>query len=163
MEIELRFLVKNVPLNLNNYKKRELQDAYPFIEEPKYLRARRSDDKYTLTFKKGEGLVRVEKQIIIDKETFELLWRESDPKLKASRTRYLIPHGNKTIELDVFHGMLDGLVIAEIELDSENEKVALPEWIGEDITNNLKITNYITDADYVIDLVKKMESAKKME
>ena len=59
------------------------------------------------------------------------------------KTRYLINNtdGKHTWEVDVFHGANEGLVIAEIELDDENEPFDKPEWLGEEVTGNQRYYN----------------------
>jgi adenylate cyclase len=60
---------------------------------------------------------------------------------KIIKTRYLIPSGRHTFEIDVFHDKNEGLVIAEIELSSEDEKFEKPEWLGEEVTGNPEYYN----------------------
>jgi adenylate cyclase len=55
---------------------------------------------------------------------------------KVIKTRYIIPSGRHTFEVDVFHDKNEGLVIAEIELESENEQFDVPEWLGAEVTGN---------------------------
>jgi adenylate cyclase len=55
---------------------------------------------------------------------------------KIIKTRYLIPAGKHKFEVDVFHDKNEGLVIAEIELESENQEFEIPEFIGEEVTGN---------------------------
>jgi CYTH domain-containing protein len=55
---------------------------------------------------------------------------------KIVKTRYLIPAGIHTFEVDVFHDKNEGLVIAEIELTSENEQYDTPDWLGVEVTGN---------------------------
>lgn len=57
------------------------------------------------------------------------------------KTRYFFDHGAHTIELDVFNGALAGLVVAEIEVASEDEKVEFPDWFGENVTHDIRYTN----------------------
>lgn len=57
------------------------------------------------------------------------------------KTRYLIPSGKHTIEVDVFHEKNEGLIIAEIELSAENEKFEKPEWLGEEVTGKPQYYN----------------------
>jgi CYTH domain-containing protein len=52
------------------------------------------------------------------------------------KTRYVIPNGNKFIEVDEFHGKNKGLLIAEIELSDENEIFDKPAWLGAEVTGN---------------------------
>ena len=59
-----------------------------------------------------------------------------------TKTRYRFPHTNgHIIELDVFDGELAGLVVAEIEVKSEDEKIDVPEWFGADVTHDTRYTN----------------------
>jgi adenylate cyclase len=55
---------------------------------------------------------------------------------KIVKTRYLIPSGGHTFEVDVFHDKNEGLVIAEIELSSEDEIFLKPDWLGKEVTGN---------------------------
>lgn len=57
------------------------------------------------------------------------------------KTRYLIPIKDHTWEIDVFDGLNKGLIIAEIELDSEEEKFSLPDWVLEEVTGDVKYYN----------------------
>ena len=57
------------------------------------------------------------------------------------KNRYVIKHEGHTWEIDVFMNENSGLVIAEIELESENEDFAQPPWIGEEVTGNPKYYN----------------------
>lgn len=60
---------------------------------------------------------------------------------KIEKTRYHIPNGKHTWEIDVFHGDNDGLITAEIELESEDESFEKPEWIGEEVTFDNRFIN----------------------
>jgi adenylate cyclase len=57
------------------------------------------------------------------------------------KTRYKVLHDGKTWEVDEFHGDNDGLVVAEIELDSEDEIIKPPEWVGTEVTEDPKYFN----------------------
>jgi adenylate cyclase len=58
------------------------------------------------------------------------------------KTRYLVAaQGGRTWEVDVFAGVHEGLILAEIELGSADEEVALPDWIGEEVTGNRRYGN----------------------
>jgi adenylate cyclase len=57
------------------------------------------------------------------------------------KTRYLIEHKGHTFEVDRYHGKLDGLYSAEVELESESIKVELPDWIGTEVTGNKEWSN----------------------
>ena len=57
------------------------------------------------------------------------------------KTRYKIEHGGKIWELDIFEGRHAGLILAEVELDSAEEKVELPEWIGAEVSDDERYYN----------------------
>jgi adenylate cyclase len=57
------------------------------------------------------------------------------------KVRHLVPHGDLTFEVDIFAGDNEGLIIAEIELRDEHQEIALPEWIGAEITGQLQYYN----------------------
>lgn len=57
------------------------------------------------------------------------------------KVRYWVPFGNHTWEIDVFHGENEGLIVAEIELESENEPIEIPEWIGSEVTGDPRYYN----------------------
>ena len=57
------------------------------------------------------------------------------------KTRYLVPCGGHTYEVDVFHGANEGLVLAEIELADEQEKFEKPSWLGEEVTGDVRYYN----------------------
>jgi CYTH domain-containing protein len=57
------------------------------------------------------------------------------------KTRYLVPFGRHTYEVDVFHGANEGLVLAEIELAEEQETFEKPSWLGEEVTGDPRYYN----------------------
>lgn len=57
------------------------------------------------------------------------------------KTRYVFPHGELFLELDIFHGALDGLVMVEVELPAADAPFSPPHWFGEEVTGNLLYTN----------------------
>ena len=141
MEIERKFLIHTLPENLDTYPHKEIEQGY--INREPVVRIRRSDDTYILTCK-GQGLmVREEFELPLTKEAFEHMKPKTDG-IFIEKTRYLIPYDGKlTIELDVFHGQLAPLVLAEVEFSSIEEADAFvpPVWFGEDVTNTPKYHN----------------------
>lgn len=137
MEIERKFLVskEDLPLHLDNYEKKELEQAY-IITEP-VLRVRKKNDEYILTYK-GAGLMkREEVEFPLPKEAYETLRSKADGNI-ITKTRYLIPEKNElTIELDIFHGQFEGLYIAEVEFPDEESALSYtpPDWFGREVTN----------------------------
>lgn len=134
LEIERKFLVKNLPENLDMYPHKEFEQGY-LCTSP-VVRVRREGDDYVLTYK-GAGLMkRREENLPLNKEAYEHLIAKADG-IVITKTRYVIPEkcGLK-IELDIFHGVHKGLLLAEVEFSSEEEANAYqpPEWLGEDVT-----------------------------
>ena len=152
MEIERKFTIKKLPENLEQYEKKEIEQVY-LCRKPT-LRARKSNEDYILTYKSKQGLQRVqnataraceEVELPLTKEAYEHLKEKADGSV-ISKTRYLIPlTENRKIEMDVFHGYLEGLMFAEVEFDSEEEAAAfqLPDWFGEDVTFDHRYSNAV--------------------
>ena len=141
MEIERKYLIENIPFDLENYPKLKIAQGY--LSTNPVVRIRRSNDKYILTYK-GKGLmVREEYNLPLTQEAFEHMIPKCDGRF-IEKTRYLIPYNEKlTIELDVFHNDLSPLTLAEVEFDSEEEanNFTPPEWFGEDVTFSPKYHN----------------------
>lgn len=141
MEIERKFLIHTLPENLDTFSCKEIEQGY--INREPVVRIRRSDDQYILTCK-GQGLmVREEFELPLTKEAFEHMKPKTDG-IFIEKTRYLIPYEEKwTIELDVFHGALAPLVLAEVEFNSieEADSFIPPAWFGEDVTHSPKYHN----------------------
>ena len=134
MEIERKYLVKELPKHLEQYPVKVISQGY--LNTDPVVRVRRSNDKYTLTYK-GKGLmVREEYNLPLNKEAFDHLVTKIDCILIQKR-RYLIPLDEKhTIELDIFEGELAPLQLAEVEFETEEDANSFvpPEWFGEDVT-----------------------------
>lgn len=134
MEIERKYLIKNLPDNLEQYPCKHIAQGY--LNTDPVVRIRRSNDKYTLTYK-GKGLmVREEYNLPLNAESFEHLKSKIDGILIEKR-RYLIPFAGKyTIELDIFEGELAPLQLAEVEFETEEDANSFvpPDWFGEDVT-----------------------------
>lgn len=141
MEIERKFLVKEIPC-LDGVKYSEIKQGYFSVSPEK--RVREKDDKYYLT-EKGEGfLVRTEIEKEIDEKTALKYFDLSKNRIVEKR-RYFLPYGNYTIELDIYGGKHQGLVVAEVEFDSVEEANSFvpPAWFGEDITENKTYKNMV--------------------
>lgn len=133
MEIERKFLLKELPDNLDSYPVRHLEQGY-LCTEP-VVRIRRDNDKYELTYKGKGCMIREEHNLPLTKESYEHLREKIDGRLIAKK-RYMIPFQKYTIELDVFEGDLAPLTLAEVEFACEEEAQAFvaPNWFAEDVT-----------------------------
>ena len=141
MEIERKYLVKDIPDNLSEYKCRIIEQAY--LSTNPVVRVRKDNDDYYLTYK-GSGLMaREEYNLPLNSESYEHLLKKADGNV-ITKHRYEIPDGTgKTIELDVFDGVFKGTIVAEVEFDSieEADSYTPPEWFLEDVTNDTSYHN----------------------
>lgn len=155
MEIERKFLLKQVPENLSDYPYHLIEQAY-LCTDP-VVRIRRQDDEYYMTYK-GQGLMsREEYNLPLNKEAYEHLLPKADGNV-ISKKRYLIPLSQDeinseclsvlndtalTIELDEFAPPFAPLLLAEIEFPTEEAANAfqMPDWFSEDVTQDVRYHN----------------------
>lgn len=134
MEIERKFLIPILPENLSSYTFHRIEQGY--LCTAPVVRIRREDDNYYMTYKSKGMMIREEYNLPLTKEAYDHLKPKADG-IVITKTRYLIPLNEKlTIELDVFHNEYDGLYLAEVEFQSEEEALAFvpPPWFGADVT-----------------------------
>lgn len=139
-EIERKFLVKEIPANLNEYPYHMLEQGY--LNTDPVVRVRKEDDTYYLTYK-GRGYIEKEEyNLPLNEEAYRHLLAKADGNI-ISKKRHLIPCPPYTIELDVFDAPFAPLVIAEVEFPSLEEAKAFtpPEWFGEDVTGDYHYSN----------------------
>lgn len=135
MEIEKKFLITAIPFSLEGYKSRKIEQAY--LSTDPVIRVRRDNDDYYLTYKSKGFVVREEYNLPLSKESYEHLLTKADGNI-ITKTRYEIPEKNNlTIELDVFEDKFKGLILAEVEFESEEDANSYtpPEWFGDDVSN----------------------------
>ncbi len=141
VERERKFLVADVPEHGSSGV--ELRQGYLAIDHPVSVRIRDAGDEgCTLTVKAGSGATRTELEWEIARDTFDVLWGHTGRR-RIAKTRYRLPHDGHTIELDVFHDALDGLVVAEVEFADERalDAFAPPDWFGDEVTDDHRYTN----------------------
>ncbi|MCP5538455.1 MAG: CYTH domain-containing protein [Akkermansiaceae bacterium] len=138
VEIERKFLVSgDVPLVGGV----EMMQGYLCKDVGRTVRVRLEDEKAVLTIK-GEtmGLTRLEYEYEIPfEDARELLDMTIDGIVE--KTRYYHQSGSHTWEIDVFKRQNEGLVIAEIELTSEDEEFEKPAWVGEEVSFDPRYSN----------------------
>ena len=140
MEIERKFLVKELPEALETYPRHQIQQAY--ISTNPVLRLRRWDESYILTYKGPGLLAREEHEFPLSQESYEHLLTKAEGN-SITKDRYCIPFLEYTIELDVFASPFAPLVLAEVEFPDEKAANAFqpPEWFGEEVTYDPAYTN----------------------
>ncbi|WP_171174091.1 CYTH domain-containing protein [Ruegeria sp. HKCCD8929] len=144
-EIERRFLVAVLP-DLSAARRAQVRQGYlTRPDDSTELRLRQMDERYLLTLKDGEGLVRGEREVEITRLQFDTFWPETDGRriVKARFTGALA--GGLIFELDVFSGALAPLRMVEVEFPSEEEALSFtpPDWFGAEVTNDRRYRNRI--------------------
>lgn len=144
IEIERKYLIKDLPKDLSNYECHRLTQAY--LNTSPVVRVRREDNMYYLTYK-GRGLLtREEYNLPLDEASFLHLLEKADGNI-ISKRRYKIPYTCNdqifTIELDIFDAPFSPLVIAEVEFANEEDADAfvIPDWFLEEVTFDPKYHN----------------------
>ena len=143
LEIERKFLVKDDSYKAMAYSSSRIAQGYICSGRGRTVRVRIRDDKGYLTIKgpadiKGLGRYEWEKEIPL-KEANELMGL-CEPGM-IDKMRYLVRSGTHVFEVDEFYGENEGLVVAEVELASEDEPYKKLPFIGEEVTGNVKYYN----------------------
>lgn len=136
-EIERKFLVTDQKYkNLAN-REEEIAQGYISVDPDRTVRVRIKGCKAYLTVKtRNHGMTRNEWEYSVPVEDAREMLAECCGNI-LSKTRYYVPAGNGlTWEIDEFHGVHEGLTVAEIELPAENAAFSLPAFIGKDVTGD---------------------------
>jgi len=153
MKVQSTYIVKKSPLGLTNMPSHEIDQGY-LTDNSKSLRLRRKGSSYYITRKisglSGDPRIWDEYEIPLDKESFDDLWKIAVKKL--NKTRYYYSHDDGAdIRVDVFHGKLEGLLIAEIIFDNEEayRNFQSPDWLGREIVEEKWASNqYFASTNY---------------
>jgi adenylate cyclase len=139
-EIERKFRVHDLPLPLEHGVR--VRQAYLAVDGAIEVRVRDRGGTYVLGVKGGQGLERTEVEVEIEAATFDELWSLATAR-RIDKTRYRLPTGGHTAELDVYTGSLEGLVVAEVEFTNREEAEAFtpPPWFGDELTGDPRWSN----------------------
>lgn len=155
MEIEQKYLVINIPDNIDECESVIIEQGYlstdPVVRIRQYqMKNKFQDNDYFLTYKSRKGITQEqgiianqEVELPLTKESYEHLRTKIDGRL-IKKTRYLIPLEDKLkVELDVFHGDYEGMILAEVEFPSISlaKEFKKPTWLGENVSDDKKYTN----------------------
>jgi len=145
MEIERKFLVVGDGWK-NEATGKKISQGYISKNDESVVRVRQKGEKYFLTIKANRGdISRLEFEYEIPKEDCEMMLEQmcGDP---ISKTRYTADINGKTWEIDEFHGVNEGLIMAEIELDNADEEFVKPYWAGPEVSFDIRFFNsYISE------------------
>jgi CYTH domain-containing protein len=142
-EIERKFVLRERPPWLDDHPSAGIEQGYlAIVEGETEVRVRKKDGDAVLTVKQGSGEVRGEEEVDLSEEQFSSLWPLTDGRRVAKR-RYQVPHDELTIEVDVFEGALRGMLLGEVEFDSEEASEAFdpPDWLGDEVTGDSRYAN----------------------
>ena len=151
-EIERKFLVKDDSYKSMAIRHYEIRQGYLSKEHGRTIRVRIRDNEAFITIKGPSlngGLSRFEWEKTIDVEDARALLQLALPG-EIQKTRWIIPAesnqpsatANQLFwEVDEFHGRLNGMIIAEIELDNEEQRFVKPAFIGDEVTGNPRYYN----------------------
>lgn len=140
-EIERKFLIKNLPENLENFTHYEIKQGY--ISTDPTIRLRQQDDNYILTVKSAGLMKKEEYELDLTVDQFNRLWKKTEGNT-IEKTRYVIPLNNGLkAELDVYKGFLSGFMNVEVEFPSTKEAILfdIPNWFGQEVTQDPKYSN----------------------
>ncbi len=149
MEIERKFLIIDSVEEWKKFPSKQIEQGY-LCTKGCTLRIRKADDVCYLTLKRNltakganaSAIVNHEVEEEIPLSSYEALSEKTEGNV-VRKVRYYIPYGEHTIELDVFQGRLEGLVLAEIEYHSieEAEQLSVPGWFGPEVSFDKRFRN----------------------
>lgn len=135
MEIERKYFIETPPDDFTQHPFCQIEQAY-LCTSP-VVRIRREDDSFYLTYKSKGLLSREEHNLPLDEASYLHLLEKADGRI-LKKKRYRIPLADTpyTIELDVFEGDYEGLILAEVEFPNEQEALSFtaPGWFSRDVT-----------------------------
>ena len=142
-EIERKFLVTSDAYKKESVKRTRITQGYLSSVPERTVRVRIKGDKGYITIKGGgneSGTSRYEWEKEIPVAEAEELLQICEPGV-IHKTRYEVNVGRFTFEVDEFYGENQGLVMAEVELLNENDRFDKPEWIGAEVTGDVRYYN----------------------
>lgn len=140
IEIERKFLVNSTEYRTLANASVRITQAYLSVRPESTVRIRIKGDSAYITVKgRSHGAIRKEWEYPIDVDDAHEMIGECSCSTVIDKTRYYV--GNW--EIDEFHGAYEGLVVAEIELDDESQDIALPDFIGREVTGDPRYYNSV--------------------
>jgi adenylate cyclase len=141
-EVERKWLVEDLPALAKHEGKEVIQGYIAIGTDGTEVRLRQTDGQFFQTVKSEGGLVRDEIEIDLTQDQFEALWRATTGR-RLEKTRYTWHWEGKKVEIDVYHGALAGLMVAEVEFPSASAsaRFAPPPWFGPEVTEDRRYKN----------------------
>ncbi len=172
MEIERKFLIKDLPKNLEDYEKIHIEQGYLNTSSAPALRIRKYNQEYILCYKfkmkTQEKIASVCKEIELPltQQAYQHLKTKIDGRM-IEKNRYLVPLKDElTAEIDIFEGFLKGLEVVEVEFKSEQDasKFSPPDWFGKDVTLDVRFKNaHLCKISDVAEILNNLENKNEEE
>lgn len=143
LEIERKFLVKQLPRNLKQLRSALIVQGYLATEmKGAQVRLRKKGNVCSLGFKRRRGSGREEREIRLTLKQFNLLWPGTSGR-RLRKTRYDMPWNGRVIEIDIYRGVHRGLAVAEVEFPNRRtcDRFKPPPWLGREITGQKRYSN----------------------
>jgi CYTH domain-containing protein len=143
IEIERKFLVTSLDFIAESSVQHAIAQGYLNSDPERTVRIRIKGEKGYITIKGSgneTGTSRMEWEKVISLEEAKSLLKLCE-KGVIEKTRYEVKSGIHIIEIDVFHGENEGLIMAEVELEDENEAILKPNWLGKEVTGDTRYYN----------------------
>ncbi|MCJ2033397.1 CYTH domain-containing protein [Methylobacterium sp. J-068] len=141
IEIERKFLAH--PSVLEHCRSGiSIVQGYLLTDSENTIRIRRMDDRYFLAWKgKRRGASRVELEQEVAREIGAVMLATVASRHRIEKVRHRIEAHGHVWEVDLFAGALSGLILAEVELEREDEEVVFPAWLGREVTSDERYRN----------------------
>lgn len=143
-EIERKFLVSCDHWRSQATESIDIIQAYVAVGEDRNVRIRVIADRSAqLTVKLGRHAV------TRDEYEYEIPVPDAREMIAAAlgnvieKTRHIVPHGGFIWEVDVFGGVYKGLIVAEVEMESEDDTPEIPDWVGQEVTGDRRYSNMV--------------------
>lgn len=142
IEIEHKFLVKNDNWKSSVISETPIEQGFLTTGRGLTVRVRRKGGAAYLTVKgPSNGTQRSEFEYAIPPDDADAILQLEGASGIISKIRYQVRAGSHTWDLDVFHGDNAGLIVAEVELSTEGEPFDLPDWAGDEVTDDTRYFN----------------------
>lgn len=142
IEIERKFLILNDSWKASKPHFKYYKQAYFCNTEKVSIRVRITQGKAWVSFKSAtRNISRFEFEYPVPIEEAEQMMQQFSVGAMVSKTRYFLPIDKHIWEIDVFDGENEGLCVAEIELESEQEPFIKPEWLGAEVSHDERYLN----------------------
>jgi adenylate cyclase len=150
LEIERKFLVANEGWKTAVFRSVRIRDGLIANNKGHKARVRIANDVATIALKsRRRGPVRTEFEYAIPYSDAEEMMRTMCDGNVLDKVRHFVSHEGNNWHVDVYEGLLDGVVLAEIELADAGQEFALPDWIGAEVTSDPRYRKVNMFADHV--------------